>query len=466
MPPSSATPSDKPQFQLATKVIMIMLLTLGLLVPLAMVQGVISERQRLQHQVEAAIAESAAGEQQLSGPVLVVPYQLRADPQEVETRRRAAAPEPTLMKVIVPTTLHHDGDTVVDPRQKGIYRALVFRHRAKMKAQFVLPPQFGIEAESDGRRRTLVLGEPFVVIAASDMRGFVRVPALRWNGTETRVQAGTRLPFWPSGVHALVPAIASPLLDASAAASTHELEVDMELMGTRSLSFAPLAETTSIQLRADWPHPSFGGRWLPVEKSIRADGFSARWDVSRLANNNAALFSTGAPLPAKLPGLDRIEIGLVEPLSIYLQSERAVKYGVLFIALTFIAFFVFESLHGLHHGLRIHPLQYGFVGLALCVFFLLLVSLSEHLSFGLAYAIATLACVAVIGYYVAAVLRSTRRAVAFAGGMLALFGVLYAVLQSEDLALLMGSLVVFVCLAVVMVLTRRVDWYALGSTRA
>ena len=476
-PISSASPNHRSEIEhqplsslrLALKIAAILILSLLLLIPLAMVQGIVAERQRLQGQVEASIAESAAGEQQLVGPILVVPYQLRAEPPAPAMRGGLRSNEPTLLKVIVPKTLHYDADIKVEPRQKGIYRALVYRQRATIKAKFALPAGLGISGGSEASARHVVIGEPYLTVAVSDARGFVRVPEMLWNGRALSVEAGTRVPAWASGVHAHVASQDMPIrgeaLRGAAlvadAVDEHVLEMKVDLMGTRALHLAPLAGAMTAQIRADWPHPSFSGRWLPIEKTIRDDGFVARWEVNRLANTNVASFGDASLMPQRLPALERIDIGMVEPLSVYLLVERAIKYGVLFIALTFVAFFVFESLK----ELAIHPLQYGFVGLALCVFFLLLLSLSEHLSFARAYVIATGGCLAIIGYYLAAVLRSTRRAIGFVIGMSALFTVLYAVLQAEDLALLMGSVLVFVCLAAVMIATRRVDWYAIATRR-
>jgi inner membrane protein len=152
-------------------------------------------------------------------------------------------------------------------------------------------------------------------------------------------------------------------------------------------------------------------------------------------------------------------VSFYQPVDLYQTVERSVKYGFLFILLTFAAFFLFEVLK----RLAIHPIQYAFVGLALALFFLLLISLSEHLGFAAAYALASCACVALIGYYVGHVLRSLRLGLAFAGALAALYGLLYVLLRSEDHALLMGSLLVFVCVAAAMVATRRLDWYSVGA---
>jgi inner membrane protein len=194
-------------------------------------------------------------------------------------------------------------------------------------------------------------------------------------------------------------------------------------------------------MRADWPHPSFQGRFLPARHEITAEGFSAHWKVSRLAARAGEL----------------IVVALVEPVGLYQQLERASKYGFLFIGLTFAAFLLFELLR----RLAIHPVQYALVGLALAMFFLLLTALSEHLDFAAAYGIATAACVGVVTAYLTCI--SARAAGAFGTALAALYGLLYALLRAEDYALLGGAIVLFTLLAAVMIGTRRVDWYALGQ---
>jgi inner membrane protein len=226
----------------------------------------------------------------------------------------------------------------------------------------------------------------------------------------------------------------------------------------RSLAFVPIGKTNVVQLRAAWPHPNFGGRFLPQTKQSDEHGFSARWEVSHLASRNSDLLQRGLKDPSSLETFD---VSFIEPVNIYQQAERAVKYGVLFIALTFAAFFLFEILK----DLRIHPLQYGLVGLALAVFFLLLVSLSEHVTFLYAYLAASVSCVLLIGYYLSHVLGGWRRGAAFAVKLALLYGVLYGLLLSEDNALMLGSLLLFVALAAIMVLTRRIDWYRLGTSK-
>jgi inner membrane protein len=228
----------------------------------------------------------------------------------------------------------------------------------------------------------------------------------------------------------------------------------LKLTGTEALSIAPTAENNSVHLQSDWEHPSFQGRFLPRTRQVAHDGFSAQWEVSGLARN---LDDT-----LKKQGQEALSIAFMEPVNIYLQSERAVKYGSLFVVLTFAAFFLGEILR----RRPMHILQYLLVGLALAVFFLLLIALSEHLPFLTSYLAAAAACIGLIALSLAGVFGAWRPAFAFGSGLAGLYAMIYVILQLEDQALLMGSLLLFAVLAAVMLGTRRFDWYGLGQTGA
>ena len=203
--------------------------------------------------------------------------------------------------------------------------------------------------------------------------------------------------------------------------------------------------------------------YLPAKHALGADGFTATWQVSRYAaqgGERLAACERGRACAALLA--QELGVSFIEPAGIYLRLERASKYGFLFIGLTFAAFILFE----LFRRLPIHPVQYTLVGLALAMFFLLLTALSEHIAFALAYVSATLACVALIGAYVGYVTRSAAIGAAFGAALGALFGVLYMLLRAEDYALLAGSVLLFVLLAALMMLTRRVDWYQVTQRAA
>lgn len=259
--------------------------------------------------------------------------------------------------------------------------------------------------------------------------------------------------------------------------------MQLDLVGTARLSLVPAARELTWNLRSDWPHPSFGGRFLPAARTVDVNGFSARWTVSALASPAAKDAEGGRALctiqdrPADDDGdggatrarpatdapsarcMDTIDVSFIEPVNPYSLTDRATKYALLFVVLTFAAVALTEALA----GRRVHPVQYTLVGLALALFYLLLLSLSEHLPFGFAYAIASGSGVLLLGYYGAHMLGHWRAGFGFGVGIAVLYGLLWALLRMEQWSLAIGAVGLFAMLAAVMVLTRRIDWYALGD---
>lgn len=427
-------------------------LGLALLIALSMIEGVVAERKARQFAVEANIAETAAGAQTLTGPVLVVPYTERI----TEIEPGAAGTSRTVIRqverraVLVPESLDTDGRVEVTPRQRGLYQALLYTFTGRATARFRIPAHLGIGIAT----HDITPGRAYLALGLTDVRGLQSPPVIHWDGAPLSPEQGTQLASLPSGVHADVGLLAFDQ------AQEHTVTVALDVLGMNSLSVAPVGKATTVSLDSAWPHPSSIGRFLPRAKEASAPYFPAKWSVSHLSTNaGTALLATPG---SNAPPADSLGVAFIEPVNLYLQSERAVKYGVLFIGLTFAAFLLFELLK----SLRIHALQYGFVGLALTVFFLLLVSLSEHLSFGIAYSVAAVACVSLVTYYVAHVLRGWGRALSFGSQLAALYAALYGLLQSEDNALVLGSVLLFALLAAVMIVTRKVDWYALTARPA
>mgnify|MGYP006185147329 FL=1 len=234
----------------------------------------------------------------------------------------------------------------------------------------------------------------------------------------------------------------------------------MTLRGSQSISALPLGEQTLINIRADWPHPSFIGNYLPAKRDITDQGFSAEWQTSFFSTNlQEALNDCVLRRSCEAFNGRSFGVSFIDPVDQYLKSDRAIKYALLFIVLTFAGFFLFEVLK----SLAVHPVQYALVGVALAFFYLLLLSLSEHIGFALAYLASASACVLLIGFYVCHVLHSVRHGLSFSAGLAALYGLLYGLLSAEDYALLMGSGLLFGVLGVFMVLTRKLDWYGVGQ---
>jgi inner membrane protein len=227
----------------------------------------------------------------------------------------------------------------------------------------------------------------------------------------------------------------------------------------QSFSWVPVGEETKVKLDANWPHPSFQGRALPKVHHITSQGFQAEWESTHFASNISQLMTDHAA--GNSLQNQEIEVRLIQPVDIYLQTERSVKYGFLFIVLTFAVFLLFETLK----QISIHPVQYGLVGLALVLFYVLLLALSEHLSFAWAYSLASLASVSLLAFYISYVLHSWKHALSFAISLALLDVIICGILISEDYAMLYGSCLLFTLLAAAMIVTRRVNWNEVKLTR-
>jgi inner membrane protein len=434
----------------------ILFLTLLLMLPMGHIRGLIRERQQLRDQVLMEVARSDAHAQTLTGPILVVPYartvrsqQLDRDNQPVTVTR-----EETGELRLLPEELDVAGSLATEERQRGIYKARVYRADARLAGYFQVPAAYGVADAADYR-----FGQPRIALGISDIRGIGNALALRADGVDIAFEPGTGTLLLPAGVQASLPAAAD-----ERAARRVDYEIALSLTGTGQFNVAPVGRETRVQLSSDWPHPGFIGEFLPRQRGISGSGFTASWQTSFFATNMEELLGRcvdAAPDSCAAFQGRQFGVSFVDPVDQYLKSERAAKYGVLFIGLTFAGFFLKEVLQ----RISVHPVQYGLVGLALAMFFLLLLSFSEHIGFAAAYAVSAVACVGLISFYVANVLGSTAQGLGFGAGLAALYALLYGILSSEDYALLMGSLLVFGLLAVVMVLTRRVSWNSLPASR-
>lgn len=445
--------------KLALKILMVLGLTLAILVPLSMIRGVIHERQAYRLGAVRAVTASYAGAQGLAGPVVVVPYTETVDVEERDDRgvlrrmRREVAREWTWF----PATFAVDGTLLPSTRKRGLHEVRVYELQAKLAARFdiVVPA----DADALAPRR---IGRPRIAWGISDVRGLAGSPALRIDSRSVALEQGGA--GATPGLHATLPPVRAGQRLALAS------ELQLALGGTESLAIAPVGKHNRIAIASTWPHPQFNGAFLPREREVASGGFRATWDVSSLATGAQAQYLAGHRLPdadadagagndTAAGGLDAIGISLLDPVNPYTQADRASKYGVLFVLLTFVGFFMFE----LVKQLRIHPIQYVLVGLALAMFFLLLVGLSEHVAFGAAYVLAAAGCIGLLGYYLAHVLHSRARGAGFAAMLALLYAALYGLLVSEDNALVLGAGLLFAILAGLMVATRRIDWYRVSA---
>ncbi|WP_455922049.1 cell envelope integrity protein CreD [Pseudomonas putida] len=441
---------------LSVKLAMITTLIVLLLIPLFLIGNLISERQARRDGVLEDIARSSSTNQQLSGPVLVVPYRKTEREWKTDEKTGSRYQEESHYAgrlYFLPQRFDLAADLRTELRARGIYEARLYHASNHIEADFQLPAQLGITDNLADYQ----FEAPFLAVGISDIRGIEAGLNLELDGQRLDFQPGTQVSWLGNGVH-----VQLPLLDAGQPKAI-KVGFDLGLQGTGRFDVLPVGRETSVALKADWPHPSFVGDYLPVQRNVAASGFDAHWQTSFFSTNlQERLDDCVHGLRCETLTNTTFGVSLVDPVDQYLKADRAIKYALLFVALTFAGFFLFEVLK----RLAIHPMQYALVGFALALFYLLLLSLAEHIGFALAYGLSASGCVLLIGFYVSHVLHSWRNGLGFGAGLAALYGLLFGLLSAEDYALLMGSLLLFAMLGLFMVLTRRLDWYGVGQGKA
>jgi inner membrane protein len=449
------------------KVLVLVVLLFLASVPLSMVEGLIGERGTMKQVAAEQLAGSYAHAQTLAGPLIVVPFterwiELKRNDDGVVIDRigRSASH----VKLVYPERLRLQGELTPDKRYRGIFTVLFYNLKATIDGRLPWFDASTLRGQVEGS--TLEVGTPFLALGMGDVRGLQGSPRLVLSGEGASFLPripGMSQDVWPfQGVHAPLPAAA---LEAWKKHQPMDFRLELGLTGQSRFGIVPLGDDTRAHIASTWPHPSFGGSFLAAQRAVTERGFEADWAVSSLATSARAqldrITADAKPGSQAMP-LDTFDVSLINPLDVYALTGRAVKYGMLFVALTLMAAFMFELLR----HLKLHPVQYGLVGLAITLFFLLLLALSEKVEFGLAYFIATGACVLLLAVYFSAVLGHWRRGAALGTYVGLLYSALYGLLLSEDNALLLGSVLLFGLLALLMIATRKVDWYALSTPSA
>lgn len=425
------------------KLFLIGVLMILLLVPLVMVRQLIRERQARRTSAVFEVSSTWGASQRLGGPVLTVPYLQRGKDDKGKIIVWTA------LAHFLPETLAIEGRVAPERRARGIFEVVVYRADLHWKGTFTRPSFEGWRIAPDD----VLWEDAYLTVGVPDMRGIRSGVALVWGNRQLQLEPGGAQPgLWDSGLRVDLPEFAP------AKGETVAFAFDLGLNGSESLRFLPMGKQTRVTLKSSWPDPSFTGAFLPEQRTVTGTGFEALWNV--------AYFGRGYPQRWRADEAEQVAashlvndssfgVDLLLPVDAYLKTERSVKYGVLFLLLTFLTFFLYE----VFNPFNLHPLQYLLVGSALCLFYLLLLSVSEHVPFGLSYGIAAAATVLLIGGYSAAILRGRLRALLMTGVLGGLYGYLYILLQAEDYALLLGSIGLFLILAVVMFVTRKIDWY-------
>jgi inner membrane protein len=464
--------------RLSIRIFSLVVLISALWIASTVVHGVVQDRLNYRETARQSIAQSFPGRQVALGPVLVIQYEERYTVEKTDgegkTKKTRYIPTvKTLRHAVLPDTLHIGNAMKTEAKARGLFKVTTFGSSVDFSGQWQLPAI--TELKSTESKSTLhMLPEADVYISVADARGLSNIK-VSLEGLTTELDPSIRrMGGLPSARIGFNFDLKAQNFGARAAL---RFNIAFSLSGTESLAFVPLGKENSIRVKSDWPHPSFEGSLLPTEKQISKDGFDANWRISSISSEarerwlsaSAADLDLQDPAPGKnakargaaadLEGQDLESVGvrLIDPVDIYTLSDRATKYAMLFVLMTIGAFVLFE----LFKKLKIHPVQYLLVGVALVLFFLLLISLAERIGFSYAYLVAASGCVLLISYYAAHALRSWKRAVPLGFGLTALYGALFGILHSEQNALLMGSALLFVVVASLMIATRKTNWYEL-----
>ncbi|HUO89520.1 MAG TPA: cell envelope integrity protein CreD [Rhizomicrobium sp.] len=438
------------------KFLAIAALTVAMAIPLFFINLALADREQSANGAAIDIATGWGGTQTVAGPVLVVPYTVERE--EIIDGKTVRQTE-RLNAVLLPEDLNVDASAVEETRWRGIFSVPVYRAGIGLRATFAkaailaaVPPD-----------ATVLWEQVSASVLVTDAHGLADNVALKVNGRTVMFQPGSNIGQYSGtdtgGAMSTLSGMSAPL--GLTQADNLEIDTRFTLRGSRELSFAPLGRRTTAHMRSGWPSPSFFGAFLPTERHVDKDGFTASWVVPYLARGFGQSFDS-IPQAASFLLTPASGVKFYQPVDHYQLVDRSLKYAILFIALAFLIFFVAETVS----PNRLHVVQYALVGAAQALFYLLLLSFSEHIGFALAYLIGATATVVLTSLYAVSALADKARAAALSIILAALYALLYVILNAEDFALLIGSCLLFVALAATMYVTRGVDWYGVRTAEA
>ncbi len=419
---------------ISLKVAAIGALTLLLLVPVTMIESLIQEREDRQKEVLVEIGSKWGGEQAIIGPIISIPYRSTTDS--------------VLYMHFLPETLRINGEVYPQVRYRGIFEAVLYNAKLVLTGTFSLPKTKKLKLPAEITDRAIEWSRASICVGFSDMRGITEPIVAKVNENKSIMNPGLDTnDLMSSGVSAGI------VLERETKVYSFKFEVN--LTGSDRINFIPVGKSTTVSLSSQWPNPSFCGAYLPTERSVNEKGFTATWKV----------LDFNRDYPQQWVGniyRDQAEkssfgVGLFTPVDFYQKSMRTTKYAILFVVLTFVAFFISEIVA----KVRLHPVQYLLIGLAIIAFYALLFSLSEHIYFGTAYAISSMAVIVLVTVYARSILKKPKLAIVVGGVLAIVYAYSYWLLQMVDYALVVGSVGLFMVLSIIMFVTRNIDWYSI-----
>lgn len=408
-----------------------------LMVPAVIIMNMIEERESRHTTAMVEVSDKWGTIQTISGPALTIPYYIDSKLGVREDYH------------VLPESLSIAATAVPEVRYRGLYKVVLYTTKIHITGTFVLPDVSSLHIKPDSR----IWSEAALAFGIGDTRGIKDI-SVTWEDQIYPVEPGIASnDFLKTGV-TIHPEV-------SPQKSLHTFSANITLQGAGDLLFLPVGKNTVATVSSSWNNPSFVGRFLPEARTVDGNGFNARWRVLHLNRNFPQHWVGGTVKPGFNLSDYAFGVRLILPVDEYQKTMRSAKYAIMFISLTFLSFFLTEILT----KKTIHPIQYSLVGFGLVVFYCLLLSLSEQMSFNYAYIISSVSVIALTAGYTRSVLRGKVFALIISGVLTLLYGFLFVILQLEDYALLFGSLGLFSILAAVMYMTRNVDWFAIGKEK-
>lgn len=439
------------QDSLMFRIVFACLLVLVSLIPLALVDGLIDERNSLYNEVSNRMTQEWSGYQQISGPVLTIPYTYtdyvseRVENKksgEVTYKKRAVTRKKDLH--ILPEALDVQSRLETRELTRGIYSVPIYESKHEILGQFIWPDLSVLTQVPE----TILWEKAILTFMISSTKGITGKTELLWGENSVNLSAGPGVGIKNSGIHARLK------LDDGLKSRPVDFKLTLNLRGSKGLNFGPTGRNSQVVLDANWPDPSFKGELLPTERNVHKTEFNARWDVAHLSRSYGQLASlTGEGQQSFFNSISKFNFGanLFQTVDLYTLLDRTVKYGILFIALTYFTLFVVEFAS----GVRFHWLQHLVIGGALSMFYLCVLALSEHIAFGYAYLAGVVIVAGMVGGYTRALIGRWGYGFCVAGVMFSLYAVLYSILQAEDFALLIGTTLLMLFLCIGMFITRK-----------
>lgn len=434
---------DRLRNSVLLKLALIGILILVMLVPTVWIQNLITERAGRQNQVISEVASSWSDSQQVKGPTLVIPYKYYI--QNKDTSRKAGTANGQLNIHLLPDVLHIKAGIQSSVLHRGIFNVIVYSSKLNITGSFSPPDLKKLNIDP----ALVMYDKARLVLGMTDLKGLKSAAAITVGDTTQNAE-----PIFDSDA-GIEDGLQVPVNARIIKSGRIPFSVSLDIKGSQKLSFMHLAQNTDVEVNGNWPHPSFEGRYLPDERTVNADGFSASW---KMAFNRMLprQWATDATLINDDKTIAQTSFGvkLLQPVDQYQQTMRTSKYGVLIIILTFVSLFLTELIR----RQQVHVFNYVLIGAAMVIYYTLLLSFSEQIGYNLAYLVASVATIGLVSFFIASLLKNKGAALLFAFILTVIYSFIYIIIRLEDYALMVGSVALFIIVAMLMYFSRQISW--------